>query len=436
MISVGIRRQLIAFVVVTAVTMITMFVYYMRGPASLGIGVYHVTLRMPASGGLYPDAEVTYRGVPVGLVESMSADASGATAILRLNDGTAIPADLQANVRSTSAIGEQYLNLVPRAGAQPSALRDGSIIGASAVSLPTTTTEVLGSVEQLMKSVNSRDLNTTVNELAQAFGTTNDDLGHLLDSASSFQQAASQNLTPTMTLLDKLQGVLAVEAGSAPQIVSAWAHLNTVTTRASSVDPALRNLINAAPSTLAQVSVLTQTLRQFLPGELAGTETIANVLNVYTKYVEHILIEYPAVVAAYQSAIPPSLANQAMPKVRLAFKANINNPAACTTGYAEAGHERDANDLSPKPYDVGNYCKVAHSDPRVVRGARNLPCPNSSKRAATPALCGLNFPLFRATGSAFAARIVVDFFEPTTDALPTAWPTSLAALLMPLIPES
>jgi phospholipid/cholesterol/gamma-HCH transport system substrate-binding protein len=41
---------------------------------------------------------------------------------------------------------------------------------------------------------------------------------------------------------------------------------------------------------------------------------------------------------------------------------------------------------------MNSYCKVAHDDPRVVRGARNFPCPNSpTRRSATAAGCGLVF---------------------------------------------
>lgn len=48
-----------------------MAIFYLRLPATFGIGTYGVSADFVAGGGLYKNANVTYRGVAVGRVESV-----------------------------------------------------------------------------------------------------------------------------------------------------------------------------------------------------------------------------------------------------------------------------------------------------------------------------------------------------------------------------
>ena len=64
------RVQLAIFAVVTVITVVIMAIFYLRLPAAMGIGTYQVTANFVAGGGLYKNANVTYRGVAVGRVDS------------------------------------------------------------------------------------------------------------------------------------------------------------------------------------------------------------------------------------------------------------------------------------------------------------------------------------------------------------------------------
>ena len=92
---------------------------YMQAPTLLGIGRITVKLELPASGGLYRFSNVTYRGVEVGKVTGMDVSRTQATATLTLDTSPKIPADLDAEVRSVSAVGEQYVELMPRTDSPP-----------------------------------------------------------------------------------------------------------------------------------------------------------------------------------------------------------------------------------------------------------------------------------------------------------------------------
>ncbi|EUA23533.1 mce related family protein [Mycobacterium xenopi 4042] len=82
------RIQLVVFAVVTVVTVTLIAVFYLRLPATLGLGTYSVTADFAAGGGLYKNANVTYRGVAVGRVESVRLNHNGVDAVMRLNSET------------------------------------------------------------------------------------------------------------------------------------------------------------------------------------------------------------------------------------------------------------------------------------------------------------------------------------------------------------
>ena len=65
---------------------------------------------------MYPRGNVTYRGTEVGEVKSVQLTDTGVAAVLSLKSDIKIPSDLEAEVHSLSAIGEQYVELLPRSG--------------------------------------------------------------------------------------------------------------------------------------------------------------------------------------------------------------------------------------------------------------------------------------------------------------------------------
>ena len=120
-----VRTQLIIFTIASIVGVAVMLFAYMQVPTLLGVGRLNVKLELPAAGGLYRFSNVTYRGVQVGKVTEVKLTENGAEATLSLDTSPKIPADLQADVRSVSAVGEQYVDLRPRTDAGPY-LQDGS----------------------------------------------------------------------------------------------------------------------------------------------------------------------------------------------------------------------------------------------------------------------------------------------------------------------
>jgi phospholipid/cholesterol/gamma-HCH transport system substrate-binding protein len=106
------KRQLILFTILSVITAIVLGWYYLRIPSQVGIGQYTLKADLPASGGLYPTANVTYRGETIGRVTAVEPTERGAQATMSIAKRYKIPIDASANVHSVSAVGEQYLDLV------------------------------------------------------------------------------------------------------------------------------------------------------------------------------------------------------------------------------------------------------------------------------------------------------------------------------------
>ncbi|MDT0407295.1 MlaD family protein, partial [Streptomyces edwardsiae] len=114
-----VRTQLILFTIASIVGVAVMLFAYMQVPTLLGIGRITVKMELPSTGGLYQFSNVTYRGSQIGKVTSVELTDKGAEATLSLDRSPKVPADLQAQVRSMSAVGEQYVELLPNTNSGP-----------------------------------------------------------------------------------------------------------------------------------------------------------------------------------------------------------------------------------------------------------------------------------------------------------------------------
>lgn len=382
-----VRYQLIAFVMVTVLGVSYAMLQYVGLPRILGFGQYQLTVNLPAAGGLYANAVVTERGVPVGKVTGIRLGSRGAIAGISLNDGVQIPADLTAAVRNTSAIGEQYLNLVPhRAG--PPYLQPGSAIPAREVSLPPQPGALLTSLNALLRSVPQQQLNTTLSELYNAFNGSGPDLQRLLGSSRQLLASANDNLTPTTRLITQLRPVLRTQQARSADIAAFSRSLASFTAQLRASNGDLSGALRQLPGFTTQLNALVGQLQPTVPLLLANLTAVGQVFEVYLPNVRQILVVLPAdindVTAAIMTSTVPGSAN-------MDFKLTVNNPPPCQQGYPKT--TRPPTDTSrAAPPSPTPYCTAPHSSPLEVRGARNNPCPdNPALRSATAAGCGLIF---------------------------------------------
>ena len=164
-----VKTQLVIFTVASVAGLAMMIFGCLQAPVFLGIGRITVTLALPPAGVLYPLSNVTYRGVQIGKVTNVKAvDARYAQATLSLNSNQKIPANLIAQVRSVSAVGEQYVDLQP-VDQSPPYLHDGSVIGMGQSRIPQRVGPMLDQLSALVGTIPKDKLNSLLDESFTAF---------------------------------------------------------------------------------------------------------------------------------------------------------------------------------------------------------------------------------------------------------------------------
>ncbi|MFF2086867.1 MCE family protein [Nocardia sp. NPDC058176] len=383
-----VRIQLVIFSVLTVVGLVVMSGSYLQVPAMFGIGRYAVTVQLAATGGLYPTANVSYRGQNIGKVEAVRLTPAGVEADLSIDSDYKVPADSSAWVRSVSAIGEQYVDLVPSDQPADAHLRDGSVIPEQRTQLPQDVGTMLDQADKLLASVADTRLRQVIDEAFKAFNGAGPDLQRFIDSASLLVQQAEDDIEPTKQLLDQIGPLLDTQTRSADDIRSWTADLATLTDELRERDPALRNLLNNSPSAMAVVNAQFQDLRPTLPLLATNLVSLGQVGVTYNASLEQLMVVFPPLIAALRTAIRGPIDYGVM----VDFMTVLNDPPACTTGFLPADQWRQPSELSQVDSPPGLYCKVPQDSPIAVRGIRNTPCMEfPGVRAPTPELCRTGF---------------------------------------------
>ncbi|OLF18945.1 MCE family protein [Actinophytocola xanthii] len=326
---------------------------------------YQVTVRFPDSGGIFDNAEVTYRGVTVGRVSHLSLADDGVDVVLDIeDDAPRIPASTSAVVANRSAVGEQYVDLVP-ASADGPFLEDGSVVPRSRTSLPSSPETLLSNLDNLVTSVPQDSLRTTVAELGKAFRDTGPALRLLLDNAGALTDTATEHLTQTTSLLADARVVLDTQADQAPQIRDYASNLRLLAAQLKKSDPDLRRLVTTTPQVAVQVNTFLRDSGTDLSLLVANLLTTTQITATRTDALEHLLVAFPVVTATAPGANPDGTGH-------LGLVLTFNDPFSCTRGY-EGTRQRPANDTRDVPPNQAAYCAEPPGSPIGVRGSQNAP---------------------------------------------------------------
>jgi phospholipid/cholesterol/gamma-HCH transport system substrate-binding protein len=379
------RIQLLIFAVVTVLTVGAISMFYLRVPARLGVGAYEVTANFVAGGGLYENANVTYRGVQAGRVEAVKLTDDGVVAHMRLNSDVKIPANSTATVKSVSAIGEQYVDFVPPDDPSQALLGDGSTIPADRTAIPQDIAELLHEADQLVSSVNNTRLQDLLGETFKAFNGSGPELARLIESARLLIDEANASWPQTSALIDQAGPFLDAQIRSGDDIRSAADGLARFTTEVANADPQVRALLATTPGAAAEASETFAGIRPSFPVLAANLANLGRIGVIYHRSIEQALVIFPALQAALLTIGGQLPADEGG---KQDFKISINDPPPCNTGFLSPMDIRSPGDTTLRELPTDMYCKVAQNDPTVVRGARNYPCQEfPGKRAPTVQLC-------------------------------------------------
>jgi phospholipid/cholesterol/gamma-HCH transport system substrate-binding protein len=379
MLTTGTKIKLVAFALLAVAVLAFTAVRYANLGHFLGLsGYYTVKVELPNAGGLYPNADVTYRGVSVGRVGTMGLTATGIVVDLNINNSAPkIPSSgLRAMVADLSAVGEEYVDLRPQTSQGPY-LTSNSVIPEQNTQVPPPITRVLTSINTLVTSVPQQSLRTLVSKLGDAFQGQGPNLQVLLDSSSTLTHAATENLPQASQLIGDGQTVLATQAADTAAIQSFGRNASLLASQLASSDSDLRKLITNTPQAALQVTGLLRDNNLSLSSVIANLLTTSNVTLTRQPALKEMLSALPAAVAAGSTVINSHGANFG---VALTFF----NPLPCTAGYGGTVY-RNGLDVSPsRSLNTGAKCILPASSGVDVRGSAHAPSGGQVPPATQP----------------------------------------------------
>lgn len=343
---------------------------------AVGTGRYTVTSEFSTGGGIFPNAEVTYRGSPVGRVGSMDLAERGIRVTLNIDaDAPRIPASAKAVVTDRSAIGEQYVDLVPDSDSGPY-LQDGSRIQEKDTATPVAPERMLDAVDRLVDNVPKDSLRTVVDELGTAFNGSGQDLRRLLDTANSFVDTADRYVPQTKNLLDSGGKVLDTQAQMAGNLRQFSGGLRDITAQLKRSDPDIREITKQGPQVTDEVRNFLRRSGPGLSSVLANTLTTGRLLESRIPAVRQLLVGLPMI-----SPMNNTLSRG--DEAHLSFVLTFFQPPPCTKGY-EQTKQHAGTDQRDHKANQSAYCAEPKGSPVLVRGAQNAPYPGPPPKPATP----------------------------------------------------
>ena len=379
------RVQLSIFAIVTVLTVGAISVFYLHLPSGVGLGSYQVTANFGAGGGLYKNANVTYRGVTIGRVESVGLANDGVVAHMKLNSNTLVPQNVIATVKSVSAVGEQYVDLVPPNDPSRSTLHNGSNIDQQHTAIGQDIAGLLQQADSLLSSVGNSKLHELLQEAFKAFNGSGPELARLIQSSRLLIDEANANYGQVTQLIDQAGPFLDAQIRSGDDIKSLADGLARFTGEVSKADPQARSVLQTAPGAAGEASNTFAGIRPSFPLLAANLANFGRIGVIYHKSLEQALVIFPALIAALITVGGGVPADEGG---KLDFKVDLGDPPPCSVGFIPPPLIRSPADETLRELPPDMYCKTAQNDPSVVRGARNYPCQEfPGKRAPTIQLC-------------------------------------------------
>ena len=339
---------------------------------------YTAYVDLKDSGGIFPTASVTYRGVEIGRVGPIELRGDGIRVALEITSDAKIPEDARAVVANGSPIGEQYVDLRPPDD-RPPYLRQGSVIPQSRTTLPTSIQDLLVNVNRLVQSVPRDALQTVVTELGTAFEETGPDLRRLLDSSQDLLGSATDALPETVRLIDDGGTVLDTQNDLSSSIISFSKGLDRFTRALRGSDADLRKVLEEGVPASTEIVALDHALDATLPVLLGNLTSLGRITAVRIPAIRQVLIIYPYVVSTSYGLFP----GNGTTRFGVPIPPATDHPP-CKQGYWPPEKRRLPEELTYPPMRYDAFCKAPTKADINVRGSREAPQPGGGRLGDRP----------------------------------------------------
>lgn len=327
MITRTVRIQLIIFMVLTLLGTSYVGLRYVGLADAVMGNHYLVNANFATSGGVFTNASVTYRGVPVGRVGTLTPTRDGLNIELRLERGINIPADLVAITTNRSAIGEQHIDLRPNSDTGPY-LQAGDVIPRDRTGTPLPVEQLVTNLDELARSVNPDDLAIVIDELGKAFQGNEDALARIIDANDLLLSEARDRLPETISLIRDGRTALTTQELSGDAIITWAAELAKLSRTFKNSDPDIRTILKDAPPAARETITLLHDLQPTIGSLLGNLITVNGVVMRRLDQFEVLVVAYPLAVAGGPTAAEGGQAH-------FGLVMNSDNPPPCV--YSNSG---------------------------------------------------------------------------------------------------
>ena len=220
--------------------------------------------------------------------------------MLSLDSGIQIPADVEAEVHTQSAVGELYVQLIPRSGEGPK-LKDGDVIAQDRARVPTDVNTVLDARTAAWprsRGTISRRRSTRPTPRSVDSGPS---CPGWLTEGPTWPLTPGRTSIPLTTLIDQSKPILDSQTDSGGAIQEWASNLASVTDQLQAQDPAVAGILENGPGAAEEVRSLFDRLQPTLPVVLANLVSIGEVALAYQPSLEQLLVLLPQGTATTQA---------------------------------------------------------------------------------------------------------------------------------------
>lgn len=189
---------------------------------------YSIYAIFPAAGGVAPNQEVTYRGVQIGRVGAMTLTEDAVKIQMKVESGHKIPkAGTRARVLFKSAVGEQFIDLLPERDTGPY-FKPNDVIPVTMTSIPAQIEDLLRELNAVLRSVDPKALGQLVHELGTGLTGHGKDLSDTIRGLDVLTKIGAERRNEIGGLIDDAANVQDSFNASSEDFVNAISSLRTV----------------------------------------------------------------------------------------------------------------------------------------------------------------------------------------------------------------
>lgn len=317
---------------------------------------YTVNAIFEDAGGVFTNQEVTYRGVTVGQVGELNVVPEGVEIQLFIKEGVKVPSEgVEARVMFKSAVGEQFVDLLPAVDEGPY-LEEGDTIPLAQTSIPVSTQELLTVLEAVLRGVPPEDLKGAIDALGIGLTGTGPDIATILESTADLAELFAERAPEFENILRQGTKIGDAFLDSRDDFETAVHKLVTVSDSLALSTDNLKRLLENTNLTADEVIALLAEDRAAVNEFLIRFGEVNDIQAEHADDIGRLLQHLPTALAAVNNSFEPDTG-----LVRFGLVQDQENPG-CSYGTPRRSPEDRSERPPPKKLRCGTTARDASSD--------------------------------------------------------------------------